>query len=136
MPRDNRVRCTSGWSPDDSFDAVIVVLADQPLIGVAVAELIGAFKKRPSGHGGGPLCAASAAIHSGLDRRGARAGLAGDTNLGCRQFIERQPELVHVYESSNTRFVTDLDTVEDVRELQRTGWRLDLPTAESTSLAT
>ena len=43
--------------------------------------------------------------------------LASDANLGCRHLIERQPELVHVHETANTRFVTDLDTVEDVRRL-------------------
>lgn len=123
---------------DDSFDAVIVVLADQPLIGAGdLAELIGAFKKRPSGHVLVPVVRGERGNPILLDRVAHAQVLAGDTNLGCRQLIERQPELVHVYESSNTRFVTDLDTVEDVRELaQRTGWRLDLPTAESTSLAT
>jgi CTP:molybdopterin cytidylyltransferase MocA len=58
--------------------------------------------------------------------------LASDTNLGCRHLIERQPELVHVHESSNTRFVTDLDTLDDLAQLaQRTGWRLELPTQEA-----
>jgi hypothetical protein len=38
---------------------------------------------------------------------------------------------VHRYETTNTRFVTDLDTVEDVQQLaQRTGWRLELPVLE------
>jgi hypothetical protein len=43
--------------------------------------------------------------------------------------IDRNPELVCVHETANTRFVTDLDTPEDVAALaQRTGWRLELPT--------
>jgi molybdenum cofactor cytidylyltransferase len=34
-----------------SFDAVIIMPADQPLIGASdLTELIGAFKKRPAGH--------------------------------------------------------------------------------------
>jgi hypothetical protein len=42
--------------------------------------------------------------------------------------IERHPELVHAYETGNSRFITDLDTVEDVHALaERTGWRLELP---------
>ena len=58
--------------------------------------------------------------------------LASDTNLGCRQLIENNPELVHVHETANTRFITDLDTVEDVERLaQRTGWRLELPELEA-----
>jgi len=57
--------------------------------------------------------------------------LASDTNLGCRHLIERQPELVYAFETTNSRFITDLDTVEDVVQLaQRTGWRLELPTGE------
>jgi molybdenum cofactor cytidylyltransferase len=58
--------------------------------------------------------------------------VASDTNLGCRHLIERHPELVHAYETANARFVTDLDTVEDVQQLaQRTGWRLELPAIEA-----
>jgi hypothetical protein len=35
------------------------------------------------------------------------------------------------HETANTRFVTDLDTLEDVRQLAlRTGWRLELPALE------
>ena len=57
--------------------------------------------------------------------------LSSATNLACRHLIERQPELVSVYETDNTRFITDLDTLEDVQGLaQRTGWQLELPTAE------
>jgi hypothetical protein len=42
--------------------------------------------------------------------------------------MERQPELVHVHETANTRFVVDLDTLQDVHALAaRTGWRLELP---------
>jgi molybdenum cofactor cytidylyltransferase len=112
-----------------NFDAVFIVLADQPLIGAGdLTELIAAFKKRPAGNVIVPVVD---------DRRGnpilldaiAREGiLASDTNLGCRHLIERQPELVHVHATSNTRFVTDLDTLEDVRQLAlRTGWKLELP---------
>jgi hypothetical protein len=58
--------------------------------------------------------------------------LASGMNLGCRHLIERQPELVHAHETTNTRFITDLDTVDDVQALaQRTGWRLELPALET-----
>ena len=60
--------------------------------------------------------------------------LASDTNLACRNLVERQPELVHVHASTNTRFVTDLDTLADLEALaQRTGWRLDLPIEQGAS---
>jgi molybdenum cofactor cytidylyltransferase len=57
--------------------------------------------------------------------------LSSDTNLGCRHLIESQPELVHVHESTNSRFISDLDTLQDVEQLaQRTGWRQELPGGE------
>lgn len=111
------------------FDAVIVALADQPLIGAGdLIELIGAFKKRPAGHVVVPVVKGQRGNPIVLDDVALTRILAGDTNLGCRHLIERQPELVHAFETSNTRFVTDLDTPEDVNALaQRTGWRFELP---------
>lgn len=116
-----------------SFDAVIVALADQPLIGASdLTELIGAFKKRPAGHVVVPVVNGQRGNPVILDDVALARILASDTNLGCRHLIERQPELVYAYETANTRFVTDLDTVEDVQQLaRRTGWRLELPTREA-----
>lgn len=116
-----------------SFDAVIVALADQPLIGASdLTELIGAFKKRPAGHVVVPVVNGRRGNPIILDDVALARILESDTNLGCRHLIERQPELVHTYETPNTRFVTDLDTVEDVQQLaQRTGWRFELPTLEA-----
>ncbi len=117
-----------------SFDAVMVVPADQPLIGASdLTELIGAFKKRPAGHVVVPVVTGQRGNPIVLDDVALARILESDTNLGCRHLIERQPELVHAYETANTRFVTDLDTVEDVRHLaERTGWRLELPALEAT----
>ena len=114
------------------FDAVIVMPADQPLIGASdLTELIGAFKKRPTGHIVIPVVNGQRGNPIVLSDQALATILASDMNLGCRHLIERQPELVHAYETTNMRFVTDLDTVEDVRQLaQRTGWRLELPVLE------
>jgi molybdenum cofactor cytidylyltransferase len=103
------------------------------LIGASdLTELIGAFKRRPAGHVVVPVVQGQRGNPIVLDRVARGQILASDTNLGCRHLIERQPALVHVHDSANTRFVTDLDTVDDVRELaQRTGWRLDLPDRET-----
>ena len=119
-----------------NFDAVFVVLADQPLIGAGdLTELISAFKKSPKREGGQvvvPVVNGQRGNPILLDEEARLQILASDTNLGCRHLIERQPELVHVHESSNTRFVTDLDTLDDLAQLaQRTGWRLELPTQEA-----
>ncbi len=117
-----------------SFDAVIVMPADMPLIGAGdLTELIGAFKKRPAGHVVVPMVDGNRGNPIILDDVALARILASDTNLACRHLIERQPELVHAYETANTRFVTDLDTVEDLEQLsRRSGWRLELPAVEPT----
>ena len=115
------------------FDAVFIVLADQPMIGAGdLTELIGAFKKRAAGHVVVPVVDGRRGNPSLLDDVAHAHILASATNLACRHLIERQPELVHVHDTANTRFIVDLDTVEDVRALaERTGWRLALPEGET-----
>jgi molybdenum cofactor cytidylyltransferase len=112
-----------------TFDAVFVALADQPMIGAGdLTELISAFKKRPGGHVVVPVVAGERGNPIVLDEVAHAQILASDANLACRHLIERQPELVHVHETANTRFVVDLDTLQDVHALAaRTGWRLELP---------
>jgi molybdenum cofactor cytidylyltransferase len=114
------------------FDAVFIVLADQPLIGAGdLIELMGAFKKRPAGHVVLPVVQGQRGNPIVLDAVAQARILESDANLGCRHFIENHADLVHVHETANTRFITDLDTVEDVEQLaQRTGWRLEMPALE------
>lgn len=114
---------------DGTFDAVFVVLADQPLIGTDdLTELIAAFKKRPGGNVLVPVVAGQRGNPILLDAVARADILASDTHLGCRHLVERRPELVHVHATNNTRFVSDLDTLEDVQQLAaRTGWKLELP---------
>lgn len=116
-----------------SFDAVFIVLADQPLIAAGdLTELIAAFKKRPSGNVLVPVVNGQRGNPILLDDVARAQILSSDTNLACRHLIENQPELVHVHETANIRFVTDLDTVEDVEQLaQRTGWKLEMPISEA-----
>lgn len=115
------------------FDAVFIVLADQPTIGAGdLTELIGAFKKRAAGHVVVPVVAGQRGNPILIDGVALDRILASGANLGCRHLIDRQPDLVHVHNTANTRFVTDLDTVDDVRALaERTGWRLELPESEA-----
>lgn len=116
-----------------NFDAVFIVLADQPLIGTGdLTELIAAFKKRPGGNVVVPVVHGQRGNPILLDDVARAQILASDTHLGCRHLIERQPELVHVHETANSRFVTDLDTLEDMQQLAlRTGWKLELPASEA-----
>lgn len=118
-----------------NFDAVFVVLVDQPLIGAGdLTELIAAFKKRPSGNVVVPVINGRRGNPILLDDVGVAEILAGDANVGCRHLIENRPELVYAYETSNMRFVTDLDTLADVEHLaMRNGWRIELPHAATAS---
>ncbi len=125
------------------FDAVFVVLADQPLIAAAdFTELMGAFKRRPAGqHIVVPVVSKVATL--GADAPAGQRGnpivldevavaqiLASDIKLACRHLIENQPAMVHVHQTSNSRFIVDLDTPDDLEQLaKRTGWRLELPQA-------
>lgn len=112
-----------------SFDAIFVVPCDLPLIGAAdLTELIGAFKKRAAGHIVVPIVGGQRGNPILLDEFAHAQILAGAANLACRNLIDRQPELVHAYETDNSRFISDLDTLEDLQTLtRRTGWQLELP---------
>ena len=112
------------------LDAVLVALADQPLINSQdTNDLIGAYKKRPDftqvvqptvdGLPGNPVMF-SAEVREQI--------LAGTANLGCRQWQSAHPEQVHAWVSANLRYRTDVDTPEDIQALaERTGHQLKWP---------
>ncbi|MGA2777177.1 MAG: nucleotidyltransferase family protein [Steroidobacteraceae bacterium] len=112
-----------------AFDAVFIVPCDQPLIGAAdLTELIGAFKKRSSGHIVVPTVDGQRGNPLLLDEFALARILESATNLACRHLTDREPELVYRYETGNARFIADLDTLDDVQALsRRTGWQLELP---------
>ena len=112
-----------------AFDAIFVMSCDQPLIAADdLTELIGAFKKRPAGHIVVPMVDGQRGNPILLDDAAREQIMQSGANLGCKHLTERHPELVHVHQSTNARFITDLDTLDDVRSLsQRTGWKLELP---------
>ena len=112
------------------LDAVLVALADQPLINTQdINDLIGAYKKRPAGaqvlqptvNGlpGNPVMF-STEVRDDI--------LASEANFGCRQWQSAHPGQVHKWVSLNNRYRTDVDTLEDIEALaQRTGHRLEWP---------
>jgi len=118
-----------------NFDAVLIVLADQPLIGGAdLIELIAAFKKKPYGNMVMPMVGEQRGNPVVIDDVARAQVLASEANLGCRHLMDRNPGMVFVHETTNTRFITDLDTLDDMAQLaQRTGWKLELPAAEATT---
>jgi CTP:molybdopterin cytidylyltransferase MocA len=116
------------------LDAVIVALADQPLINAQdIAALIAAFKQRSAGtevvypevagQRGNPV------IFSQTVREQV---LAGQTSVGCRQWQAANPQAVAPFVSDNRRYCVDIDTEEDLaRFAADTGHRLQWPAALS-----
>ncbi len=112
------------------LDAVIVALADQPLLNAQdITDLISAFKKRPegsqvvfprvNGERGNPVIFTQEVreqiLHSGLQ-------------VGCRQWQSAHAELVTPFETDNRRYRVDLDTEDDIVRFEReTGHRLRWP---------
>ena len=103
------------------LDAVLVVLADQPLLGAAdITALIGAWKKRPEGtrvvqpHVGGER--ANPVIFDAAVREEI---LTGAANVGCRQWQGSNAGAVHAWPSDNRRYRVDIDTPEDIAAFER-----------------
>ncbi len=98
---------------DDDYDGIFIALGDQPALRASdIDELIDAFVARDGGE---------VLVPTYRDQRGnpivisnacRRDILAGTRNLGCRKFIDRNPELVRKLEMSNAAVVIDLDTPE------------------------
>ena len=111
------------------FDLVLICLVDQPLIGAEdLTELIGAFKRRAGGNILQPMVDGQPGNPVLIDDKARALVLASEAHLGCRQLMDRQPELVYAYPSANRRFVTDLDTEQDLHAMaERSGWRIELP---------
>lgn len=103
------------------LDAVIVALADQPLLNAQdITALIGAFKKRPEGtevvypqvHGqrGNPVMF-SAAVREQI--------LTSGVNVGCRQWQAANPQTVAPWDVDNRRYIVDIDSPEDLSKFEK-----------------
>lgn len=95
----------------ETYDAIVIALGDQPALQSADIEiLIDAFAHRDGaevvvptyqGERGNPIVI-SASCRADI--------VAGTRNLGCRKFIDKNPQLVQKIEMSSPAFVIDLDT--------------------------
>lgn len=111
------------------FDAVLISLADQPLLNsYDLTALISAFKKRSSGSVVVPRVNGQRGNPIIMDWEARSEILAGEKNLGCRKYIESNPDMVSTFETDNDHFIVDLDTPEDIERLEkRLGLTLKLP---------
>ncbi len=115
------------------LDAVIVALADQPLVNAQdFTALIGAFKQRgetsmvvPRVHGepGNPVMFEAALRDEWL---------AGDADAGCRRWRDANPGRVRWFDTDNTRYRLDIDTPGDLLQFTaRTGHTLRWPATQA-----
>ncbi len=100
-------------------EGVMIFLSDQPLLETAdIDDLVNRFLSEPGisvlvpsyrGQRGNPII---------LSYRHRQDILSGERNLGCKHFIEKNPALVTGLEMENDHVVFDLDTPEDLKQLQ------------------
>lgn len=114
------------------IDAVMVALADQPLLGAQdLQDLICAYRCRPlgtqvvvptvQGLPGNPVVF-SARVKDEV--------LAGEPHLGCKQWQALHPESVLAWVTDNPRYRQDVDEPQDIARLMaQTGQRLRWPPA-------
>jgi molybdenum cofactor cytidylyltransferase len=112
------------------LDAVVVALADQPLIDVqAVQALMQAFAQRPAGTQlmqpsvqglpGNPVVFSGAVMAQIL---------AGDPQMGARQWQQAHPEAVHHWETPHGLYRLDVDNEADRQAVEQlTGQSLQWP---------
>jgi CTP:molybdopterin cytidylyltransferase MocA len=117
------------------LDAVVVALADQPLVDAQdIKALIGAWKKRPPGASvmypevagarGNPVIF-SAEVRQQI--------LAGGDDFGCRQWQEAHADAVVPFVTDNRHYQLDLDSPDDIERFQReTGRALKWPASLAT----
>jgi molybdenum cofactor cytidylyltransferase len=119
------------------LDAVMVALADQPLLNAGdISALIGAFKKRgdaamvvPRVHGAGGTAPGNPVM---LESALRDEWLAGDADAACRRWRNDHPDRVYWFDTDNARYSIDIDTPDDLRRFtERTGHTLRWPAAHS-----
>ena len=115
------------------FDGILMALVDQPLIEAGdLGPLIAAFANRPRGHVLVPQVDGARGNPVVLDEFVRARVLSSAPGQGVRDLLDREPSLMHAWQTSNKRFVTDLDTREDLDRLSSlTGWRIELPPASA-----
>ena len=111
-------------------EAVIVALADQPLISTRdIVDLICAYKHRPAGTGvvqpavdglpGNPVM---------FSAEVAAAILEGGSTMGCRQWQAVNPDKVYAWPTTNTHYRLDVDSETDIETIARlSGYQLRWP---------
>jgi molybdenum cofactor cytidylyltransferase len=103
------------------LDAVVVVPSDMPLLGTQdYTDLIGAYKKRPDGVS---LVRPSVGERLGnpviFDCELLSSGETSNDQPLCRKWWMEHPEQCLAWETDNDRYCIDLDTRDDVLDVER-----------------
>ena len=121
------------------LDAVIVALADQPLVNAQdIGALIGAFKQRGEAAMVVPRVAGEPGNPVMFDAALRDEWLAGEADAACRRWRQANPERVRWFDTDNRRYRIDIDTEDDLAQFTaRTGhtlrWPADPATVGSTA---
>jgi len=112
-------------SLSEPSDAVLMALADQPLLDAAdLRQLIQAFSRRPAGCS---LLYPRVAGQPGnpvIFTAGVRAAmLACPPDVGCKQWRQTHTPQVQAFDCNNLHFVQDVDTPEDIAALRQSSGR-------------
>ena len=113
----------------EKLDAIIVAVADQPLLNAQdITALIAAFKKRGDASAVVPYVGGKRGNPIILDSVVREAVLAGDVNFGCRQWLADHPDQVRRLETDNRHYCVDVDRPEDIESFaEQYGHRLTWP---------
>ncbi len=99
---------------DGNWDGIFIALGDQPALSSSDIDLlIDAFAQRDGGEVVVPTYEGQRGNPIIISDSCRRDILAGTRNLGCRKFIDKNPELVRKVEMRNPAVVIDLDTPEE-----------------------
>ena len=109
-------------SVPEGYDALLVALADQAaLMPADIADLLSAFAEGDrsrilipyfQGERGNPVVFPPAIVAEIQ---------AGGRNIGCRQFIDSNPQLTRRYEALTDHFTLDIDTPDDLLAFAESG---------------
>ena len=105
---------------ENNHDGVIIALGDQPALTVAdINYLIDAYQQRVSGEVVVPTFDGQRGNPIIISNKCRADILAGTRNLGCRKFIEKNPELVCKVEMPGPGVLIDLDTPQEYENYRK-----------------
>ena len=99
-----------------SCDGIMVCLGDQPLLNSEdIDYLIKAFTQRTHGSISVPTYKGQRGNPIILSYKHRNQILRGESNLGCRKLIEKNPALITTVEMENDHVLTDIDSPDDYK---------------------